>query len=325
MVAHRFLAGSLLFCLAALVYADTYEPLDWLDRMVSGLHAQNYQGTFILQRGERIDTVRVIHAAEDGGYRERLHTLTGTIKEVVRSVDQLSTLKGARTEVQQQGQGGPQWPPAIAAALVRDHVGYALSSLGYDRIAGLPCNNLLAQAQDAWRFSHRYCIHQQTGFPLLSELLDADGHLLERMVFTEIEFLETVLEEDLQAQHEHSRHIEVRATPDLLGATENLSLASSWSLADLPPGFVTVMVTQRDWGTGAPPSLHYVLSDGLATISVYMDRLDDYDAMFSGVTRFGATHAAAQPVADHQVTVVGEVPEVTVQAILESLRYLDGE
>lgn len=323
MVAHRFLAGSLLFCLTALVYADTHEPLDWLDRMVAGLHAQNYQGTFILQRGERIDTVRVIHAAENGGYRERLHTLTGTIKEVVRSVDQISTLKGARTEVQQQGQGGPQWPPAIAAALVRDHGGYALSSLGHDRIAGLPCNRLLAQAQDSWRFSHRYCIHKQTGFPLLSELLDADGQLLERMVFTEIEFLDAVAEDDLRAQHEHSRHIEIRATQPL-DAAENSGLAAAWSLDDLPPGFVTVMVTQRDWGTGAPPSLHYVLSDGLATISVYMDRLENDAEMFSGVTRFGATHAAAQPVADHQITVVGEVPEVTVQAILESLRYQDG-
>lgn len=315
-----WLLGLSAFCLFAVhasAQASDPEALRWLERMAENLHGHSYSGTFILQRGDRIDTVRVVHSAEDGGYRERLEVLTGTEREVVRSVDRHSATKGARAEVA-GGAGTPQSPPAIAGMLLRAGETYRLRSPGYDRIAGMPCYLLYAIAQDDFRFSHRYCVHKGSGLPLLSELIDADGQLLERMVFTELEFLDVVFEDALTAQGCGARYIEIRGLP--MGRGEGAE-GSGWYFDELPPGFSTIAVTERVFSPGAQPSLHFVLSDGLATVSVYVDKPSPESGGFEGSTRSGATHAVARSLAGHQLTVVGEVPRKTVEWIARSARH----
>lgn len=318
-----WLLGLSAFCLLvihATAQAGEAEALRWLERMAENLHGHSYSGTFILQRGNRIDTVRVVHAAEDGGYRERLEVLTGTEREVVRSVDRHSTAKGARAEVAGGG-GTTQSPPAIAGMLLRAGETYRLRSPGYDRIAGMPCYLLHAAAQDDYRYSHRYCVHKRSGLPLLSELIDAEGRLLERMVFTELEFLDVVFEDALTAQGCGARSIEIRALP--MSRVEG-GEGSGWYFDALPPGFSTIAVTERVFAPGAQPSLHFVLSDGLATVSVYVDKPSPEVDSFEGSTRSGATHAVARTLAGHQLTVVGEVPRKTVEWIARSARYQPG-
>lgn len=313
------LASSLLASTNAV--SEEHDPLDWLERMSVNLHAHNYQGTFVLQRGQRFDTIRVLHAVENGGYRERLQTLTGSSREVVRSVDRLGTLKGSRgAGPPSAGSNPPQWPPAIAGTLLRAHDRYQITALDYDRIAGLPCFAILAQAADVLRFSHKYCIHVDSGFPLLSELIDSDGQLLERVVFTEIEFLDHVIAEDLEPVDYHARRVEVQTSSR---PYPEAGQASPWSFTDLPPGFVPVIMSEKEISNDLPPALHFVLSDGLATVSVYVDRLAPGEDSFVAATRFGATHALAQPVDEFQVTVVGEVPQKTMVWITESLQFQD--
>lgn len=294
------------------------EPSEWLERMKQSIHHHSYSGTFILQRGDRIDTVRVVHAAEDDGYRERLQTLTGSAREVIRSVDRLRTFEGEGAETLDGPQQGPQWPPAIATALLQNSAHYELMSLGRDRIAGLPCYMLHAKAQDALRYSQKYCVHDDTGVPLLSELIDGDGQLLERLVFTELEFLDVVFEDALEARDCDARHIQVHAGAEHDGGGE---MDGPWSFEDLPPGFSPIIATARRFVPDAPASLHFVLSDGLATVSVYVDEAAELSQVFEGATRSGATHAVARPLAGHQVTVVGEVPQQTVQWIADSTRF----
>jgi sigma-E factor negative regulatory protein RseB len=314
----RYVPAMLLMLLSWTLQAGDDDPSLWLERMGQSLHTHSYEGTFIFQRGDRIDTVRVVHAAEDGGYRERLQTLTGSAREVIRSVDRISAIKGARVEGDGGQQGAPQRPPAIAGMLLRAGEHYDLKSPGYDRIAGFSCYVLHAEARDGYRYSHQYCLHRDTGLPLLSELIDGDGQLLERLVFTELEFLDVVFEESLKARGCDTRHIEIRAAD---GGGTVTGQDGEWYFEGLPPGFSTVLATERVFGPDSAPSLHFVLSDGLATVSVYVATAGEVSEAFEGYTRSGATHAVARPVAGRQVTVVGEVPKKTVEWIADSARF----
>ena len=314
----RYLLATLPLLLALTLHAGEDDPVLWLERMAQSLHTHSYEGTFVFQRGDRIDTVRVVHAADDGGYRERLQTLTGSAREVIRSVDRISAIKGARVEGDEGHQGTPQRPPAMAGMMVRANERYDLQSRGDDRIAGFPCYVLHAAARDGYRYSHQYCLHRDTGLPLSSELIDADGQLLERLVFTELEFLDVVFEESLKAHGCDARHIEVRAAD---GGGTMTGQDGEWYFEGLPPGFSTVIATERVFGPDSAPSLHFVLSDGLATVSVYVASAGEVSEAFEGYTRAGATHALARPVAGRQVTVVGEVPKKTVEWIADSARF----
>lgn len=69
------------------------------------------------------------------------------------------------------------------------------------------------------------------------------------------------------------------------------------------------------------PVRHLVYSDGLASFSVFIEKLPaDGAKPMRGLTRMGAVHAFGKMLAGHQVTVVGEVPEQTVLAVAGAVR-----
>jgi sigma-E factor negative regulatory protein RseB len=322
-----FLPGALsalLWFVALPALADDKAPTEWLQRMTTSLHSESYRGTFVLQREDRIDTIRVVHAAENGGYRERLQTLTGTRREILRSVDRLSARKGARASAEEGTCGPPHWPAGTPVFLLERHDNYALSDQGMDRVAGLECRIIKAQAQDPLRYSHRYCLHSDSALPLLSELYDARGRLLERLAFTELERLDRVEERDLEATHPDAEWVEIRADHGHKKPQWDAPTGiDGWLFDGLPDGFTAIAATERTVGDSDVSLRHFVLSDGLASVSVYVEKASG-DRMFEGTTRAGATHGAARSIAGHQVTAVGDVPHATIQQVLNAVVYYSG-
>jgi sigma-E factor negative regulatory protein RseB len=64
-----------------------------------------------------------------------------------------------------------------------------------------------------------------------------------------------------------------------------------------------------------------VFSDGLAGISVFIEKGKDISYIHSGLTGQGAAHVYNRLVGDNLVTVVGEVPPLTVIQVGDSVRY----
>ena len=64
---------------------------------------------------------------------------------------------------------------------------------------------------------------------------------------------------------------------------------------------------------------HWVYSDGLASVSVYIEEAHN-EEKYGGVSHRGALNAYGTMVAGHYVTVVGEVPRETVEMIGQSVR-----
>ncbi len=58
---------------------------------------------------------------------------------------------------------------------------------------------------------------------------------------------------------------------------------------------------------------------GLATVSVFIEEMMDSENNLRGGSHMGAVHAFGRAVDDHYVTVIGEVPYVTVKMIGESV------
>ena len=72
-------------------------------------------------------------------------------------------------------------------------------------------------------------------------------------------------------------------------------------------------------GSTAPVS-HLVYSDGLATVSVFIQAPNPGKAPAQGTTRSGVASAFTTVVDGHQVTAVGEVPPRTLKYIATGLR-----
>ena len=66
---------------------------------------------------------------------------------------------------------------------------------------------------------------------------------------------------------------------------------------------------------------HLVFTDGLASVSVFIEKHQASMPNLVGASRMGAVNAFGRLIQNHHVTAVGEVPRATVQMISESVRY----
>ena len=61
------------------------EPAQWLDRMNKALTSTNYDGTYSLWLGGKVELLRIIHRVQDGVVSERLVSLDGSGREFIRT------------------------------------------------------------------------------------------------------------------------------------------------------------------------------------------------------------------------------------------------
>src|SRR5262245_43379215 len=85
--ATRFAALSLLLGAGVVLGA---EPKEWLDRMNHALTSRNYVGVFTHMRGDRAETLRIIHRVRGKDVSERLQSLDGSEREFIREGDELT-------------------------------------------------------------------------------------------------------------------------------------------------------------------------------------------------------------------------------------------
>jgi sigma-E factor negative regulatory protein RseB len=68
---------------------------------------------------------------------------------------------------------------------------------------------------------------------------------------------------------------------------------------------------------------HLVFADGLATISVFLEKLDGTPALLQGASQLGSMNAFGATVDGYQVLVVGETPAATVERIAVAIHRAD--
>jgi sigma-E factor negative regulatory protein RseB len=89
----------------------------------------------------------------------------------------------------------------------------------------------------------------------------------------------------------------------------------------LPEGFAEVSHNRFAEASGRHPTEHIVFADGLATISVFLERLEGESPLLQGSSQLGSMNAFGMVINGHQVLVVGEAPAATVQRIAASIQY----
>ena len=97
------------------------------------------------------------------------------------------------------------------------------------------------------------------------------------------------------------------------------NVALGWNIVRVPSGFrLTTWRLQVIQGSNTPVR-HLVLSDGLASVSVFIEPRSPQTEAMRGLAKVGAAFAFSRDLDGHQVTAVGEVPAATVEAIAEAV------
>jgi sigma-E factor negative regulatory protein RseB len=276
------------------------DAASWLDQIGKALREQNYQGTLVMVSGGRMETLSIFHAYAGGVEHERLVTLSGPRRELVRS-DERVTLVGAQanTAVAYDANPGGRWNPAERFADAARLEGYRARLGAVERVAGYEAQVVELTARDGWRYGYRLWLERKTGLPLRLSLLDESGRTLEQVAFTALELGRVPAAGDLKASSGDSLH-----RVQSLGSTAVTD--PGWRVAAPPPGYT--LRSARRLG----PAVQLLYGDGLASVSVYIEPVPG-GAAGQSAARAGAVNAQSVWRDGRRVLAIGKVPAATVE------------
>ena len=298
-------------------------PEIWLQRMNAALRDRNYTGTFVYIHGDHLETMQVAHRADAQGGIERLVSLTGPPREVIRDHKSVQcVMPDSRMVLVERRYAAAHFPAALPSSVpaARLSAYYDFKDLGEDRIAGYQSKIIGVLPHDGYRYGYRLWLDVHTGMLLRSDLLDSHGHTVERVMFTSLQYPRNIPGAELKATEIRPGFIW-----NIQGDSERLSAAEErvhWQASHLPPGFVLSLKDVQRVAGIPQPVRHLVYSDGLASVSVFAEANAPGRNALIGPSQMGAVNAFGRQVADHHLTVVGEVPAATVELIAESMRLV---
>jgi sigma-E factor negative regulatory protein RseB len=292
---------------------------EWLDEMSSALQTLDYDGTFVYMHDDKLEAMRIIHRMDAGGQRERLVSLTGSAREVLRDDKAVTCIMPDNKSVM-IGQSRPRQPfPVVPKDLDSVSPYYALEDAGDDRMAGYNARVIAITPRDAYRYGYRFWIDKNTRMLLKSDLTGVDGKSIEQVMFTRLAVGTDIPADDLQPSLSGDGYVWHRQEDIRKSAASNTPAESGWTVRKLPGGFRQTNFQRKRMREGRGDADHMVYSDGLATVSVYVEQPPAERPGFIGLSGMGAVNVYRVMLDGNQVTVVGEVPAATVEMIANSV------
>ncbi|NRD72985.1 MucB/RseB C-terminal domain-containing protein [Shewanella sp. VB17] len=282
----------------------------WLDNMSQALREQEYKISLIQLQADHIRPLVYIHGKIDDQEVAFLEHLNGAPKNAVRVGDTVTFIEhdqAAYSIKTNRIQG--LLPQAFAGNIDEFSSGYQFVLGGRSRLAGRPSQLVRIIPVDKFRYGYQVWLDLDTYLPLRYDMLTEDKQLLEQVLVVELLVLDSVpaiLNEAYKQQW-----------PDVI-AQPTRDVGGNWKFNWLPEGF-KVLVKDSHRLMGSHEAVEYIaLSDGMASISVYVAKASDAKMPEELVTRNGLS-LVTERIGNAEVVAVGKVPAKTLLRIAKSI------
>jgi sigma-E factor negative regulatory protein RseB len=304
--------GLVLALAAAPVWAASSLPAGeasaWLQRMADASRQLAYEGTFILAQGDRMQSLQIVNQPAGQAKDSRLVMLDGQQREVRctrnASVSVEGTGPGLRRERRLGSRHFPDLLPENTANLVE---WYAVRLGELARVGGLDCRQVELVPKDRYRWGYVLCADSKTYLPLKAVMVNEAGQPLMYYSFAEVRIGPL------------ARPLTASVAPAPSAEEARPAQADVIQVRQLPPGFTRVLAMKRRLPRHAAEVEHWVYSDGLTHVSLFIEPAVKPVASLKGASPRGMMNLLTRQVGDYQVTVVGDAPWPAVEAIAMNL------
>ncbi len=330
----RWLASSVVLCALALTLGQAHaepaasieprEVRDWLMRVHNAAHQRNFQGTFVISAAGVVSSARIAHFFEGGEQFEWIEPLDGQTRHVLRHNSEVHTVWPlSRVALVEQRDVVTSFPSLLLGVDDRITEWYDAQVQAPERAAGRDANVLLLKPRDEFRYGHRLWSDRQTGLLLRADVLNERGEVLEISAFTDVLIgVRSRPESVLQPMRTPAgyRVIKLQMQPTQL-ETEG------WEMRKIVAGFKPLNCFRRPLGaamssdakSSVTTAVHAVFSDGITYVSVFIEPYDEDRHLRPMLASEGATQTLMSRRGDFWLTVVGDVPAVTLRAFTLAL------
>lgn len=314
----RFLLACLLATPFVVVHAEPEDPWLVLQKAARAAHDLSYKGVFIYQSGDNIKSVQITHTNSGQGEYARMVVLDGTPREMLSQGGDVVIFSSKNEKViMEKRRAHNLFPAVLPDDMELLKASYQARIGGTERIAGRDGRVVFLDPRDSLRYAYKFWADREYGLLLKSLMLNDQKQLLEQMAFSQVNMMEDQGMDWFHPNVDHNKHYileEAHAQP----AQE---VASSWTVGALPAGYRKVeQVTRLVPGKSAPVT-QVIFTDGLASVSLFIEPLSKGIRPKIGQTSKGATHFYANVSKGYQILVVGEVPAATVAQIGSAVSF----
>ena len=316
--------SSIVFCGLLLAAAsacaeESRVNLDWLKVVTNASHQTNYSGVFVYQYDDRVKTSRITHVVEPDSEYEKLESLDGPKREIIRHHGQVWSYSNHKMVQMDGPRGRNRFPSLLPEQLSALSENYQIKEMGTERVAGYNAQVILIQPHDSFRYAHKVWVHADSGLLLKAVVLSERSQTVEQYTFTQLQIGGDIDRTWIKQTAAAQRNAGVSESSEKAKSVTPIN--SGWVVDSLPSGFKKTMEIQRSSRNRHVPITQLVFSDGLSAISVFIETADADEDDAEGLSSRGALNLYRKVMDLHVVTVVGEVPPRTVMQVLDSVRY----
>ena len=286
----------------------------WLAELQNIITNANFQVSFVqtVAGKETIPYLWRHGIMEDGSELEQLNLQNGPGRELIRVNDVVSVFE---PDVQPYSLRSKHINGPIPSALLYHPEqlsdAYEFVAVGRARVAGRSAQQIRIVSRDNTRFGYQLWLDESSGMLLKLNMLDLQGGLLEQIQVTAFAIS--------PSPAEYFSRINSASLPPPMALSNTPMRPHSWDVTYLPAGMREIKQDTRRLALTGQVVEYKLFSDGLVDVSVYVQPADD---------ALGETLALRNEVSTFltltdgkaQVTVVGEIPLQTANAIANSLR-----
>lgn len=294
------------------------DPVGWLNKMIKSGAEATFSGSYIHQYGNRMETSRVTHMLDETGEHEKLETLDGRPREIIRKNDDIICYIPDAKLIKLDRKRARRFFPALVSNVSDITENYSARLGDIDRVAGYDCQVIVLDPKDGFRFGHRFCAELNSGLLLRATMVSEKMEILEQFAFTQLVMGSHVNRDLLKPTWTDKKG---GWQTDNSALQDSLAVDSGWYVQSLPSGFKKILEVKRQMSGKPEPVIQQIYSDGLASVSVFIENAQPGEKPQAGLVQQGNYNLFIRSVPDQpfSVKVLGEVPRASLQQIGNSL------
>lgn len=302
--------------------AESRSINDWLMRVHEAANNRTYIGTFVVSSGGVMSSAKIWRVCQGDQQVERVETLTGPQRSIFRHNDKVVTfLPDLKVVRREQRDSLGTFPDLLRSTDTGIADFYKLRRDGVERVAGVEADVIVLAPRDSLRFGYRIWVERKTGLVVKLQTLDTAGKVLEQAAFSELQLDAPVKMDKLIQMMDKVKGYRVEK-PALVRTTGG---DEGWALKEPIAGFTPAICYRRPVTAGNPAvsadeaPLQWIFSDGLASVSIFIESFDQQRHGKESRLSLGATQTMTKQLDGYWITVMGEVPMTTLQLFVNRL------
>ncbi len=300
--------------------AFALSPQEVIEKAKTASESLSFQGSFVHQQDSVLHTSKIIQGRVGAEMVTRVQALEGFRQEVVRGPQETRTYWPDKKMVKldQTSLKRPAFPMLFNGTPQQILANYEFKRSGTARIADLDAIEFELTPKHAGRWPIRIWVDKQSGLILKCQKLADGQRVVEQAAFTELSFTAKPVQVSMSSSYGdikkwttlNASMVKAENAPELKYATDTLK------------GFELIGVFQRNGEKDKQLHMRrYVLSDGIATVSVFIQPKSVSGPLAGKVRHRGALSMTSREMSESWITIMADLPPETLARFAQSIEW----